>query len=115
MNPIIIKEALRMAIESRLSANVRVEYSSQANMYYAYLWRDDVVKGAVTEKKTNWEKLKKSFETYCMDLRKAMNAGLDSDAHLTFMVLNDRNPEETLLTITDGVTHYDFMTEVFAK
>ena len=112
MNPFIIKESLRLAVAEYISANVRTEYDPVADMYYAYIWREGIVKGAVTKGKAEWEKVVKTFEAYCLDMRETIKKGFDSDAHLTFMVLNDLNQKATLLTITDGITHYDFMTEV---
>ncbi|MDE6707428.1 MAG: hypothetical protein K2K06_05275 [Oscillospiraceae bacterium] len=54
-----------------------------------------------------WGHTVKSFENYCSDLKKIVNTK-DSQAHVALLVLNDTNLDQTLLTILDGTTIYNF-------
>ena len=110
MNPEIIKGALALTIQLNIKANARVEYRPEVKNYIVYLWKDGVLTGAVLKGKAEWDKMITAFENYCRELKESV-CEMEADAHLTFMIMNDKNFKQTLLTITDGITHYDFMTE----
>lgn len=110
--PEIIRMVLEMTVKENLTENVRVDYSSAASNYRISVWKKGISAGAVirTEKQgiSGWKNMVRTFENYCRDLKKSVNT-MDADAHITLMVLNDLNPEHTLLTVTDGAAVYDFL------
>ncbi len=107
----MIRIALELSVKENLTENVKVTYNASANNYKISVWKKDFLVGviATTQKQSvdEWNHTVKSFENYCSDLKKIVNAK-DSKAHVTLMVLNDTNLEQTLLTILDGTTIYDF-------
>ena len=107
----MIRVALEMSIKENLTKNVKVTYNTSANNYKISVWKKDFLVDviATTQKQgvDEWNHTVKSFENYCSDLKKIVNAK-DSQAHVTLMVLNDTNLDQTLLTILDGTTIYDF-------
>lgn len=111
MDPEIIKGALALAIQSSMKANAHVEYRPKVKNYIVYLWKDGVLTGAVVKGKSEWDRMITAFENYCRELKESV-CEMETDAHLTFMIMNDKNLKQTLLAITDGITYYDFMTEV---
>lgn len=110
--PELIKMVLEITVKENLTSNVKVEYDSKTRNYRVSIWKTGVAAGIIvrTQKETirKWHKLIKSFENYCRDLKKSVNT-MAPKSHVTMLVLNDQNLDHTLLTITDGITHYDFM------
>ena len=108
----IIKAVLETSVKENLTKNVKVEYNPDANNYRISIWKKGVSAGTIIRTKkqgiSKWNHFMKSLERYCCDLKKSIDT-MDSTAHVTLMVLNDTNLERTLLTITDGITHYNFM------
>ena len=106
----MIRIALELSVKENLTENVKVTYNTSANNYKISVWKRGVVAGVVATTQQGvdeWGHTVKSFENYCSDLKKIVNAK-DSQAHVTLMVLNDTNLDQTLLTILDGTTIYDF-------
>ncbi|MDE5738234.1 MAG: hypothetical protein K2H93_07710 [Oscillospiraceae bacterium] len=107
----VIRVALEMSIKENLTENVKVAYNASANNYRISVWKKNFLIGviATTQKQSvdEWNQTVKSFENYCSDLKKIVNAK-NSQAHVTLMVLNDANLSQTLLTILDGTTIYNF-------
>ena len=107
----MIRIALELSVKENLTENVKVTYNASANNYKISVWKKnflvDVI--ATTQKQSvdEWNHTVKLFENYCSDLKKIVNAK-DSQAHVTLMVLNDTNLEQTILMILDGKTIYDF-------
>ena len=107
----MIRIALEMSVRENLTENVKVAYNASANNYKISVWKKgflvDVI--ATTQKQSvdEWNQTVKSFENYCSDLKRIVNAK-DSQAHVTLMVLNDTNLNQTLLTILNGTTIYNF-------
>ena len=108
----IIQAALEVTVKKDITENVRVEYNPDVNNYKILIWKKGVSAGTIIRTKKQgigkWNHMIKSFEKYCHDLKKSVNT-MDSTAHVTLLVLNDMNLSQTLLTITDGITHYNFM------
>ena len=111
-SPEIIGAVLETSVKENLTENVKVEYNSDANNYRISIWKKGVSTGTIIRTKKQsiykWHHLIKTFERYCRDLKKSVST-MDSTAHVTLLVLNDTNLSQTLLTITDGITHYNFM------
>ncbi|MDE6707879.1 MAG: hypothetical protein K2K06_07580 [Oscillospiraceae bacterium] len=108
----IIKAVLETSVKENLTKNVKVEYNPDANNYRISIWKKGVSAGTIIRTKKQgigkWNHMIKSFEKYCHDLKKSVST-MDSTAHVTLLVLNDMNLSRTLLTITDGITHYNFI------
>ncbi|MDE6708347.1 MAG: hypothetical protein K2K06_09980 [Oscillospiraceae bacterium] len=108
----IIKAVLEISVKENFTENVKVEYNPDVNNYKISVWKKGVSAGTIIRTKkqgiSKWNHFMKSLERYCCDLKKSIDT-MDSTAHVTLMVLNDTNLERTLLTITDGITHYNFM------
>ena len=109
-SPEIIGKALEITVKEQITENVLVAYNSASNNYRIQIWKDGVSAGAFIRGIKKWNAMIKLFENYCTDLKKATNE-LDSSAHVTLMILNDLNQFQTLATITDGATLYNFMEE----
>ena len=111
-SPEIIKAVLETSVKENLTENVKIDYSPDVNNYRISVWKKGISAGAIIRTKkqgiSKWNHFMKSLEKYCCDLKKSVDT-MDSTAHVTLMVLNDTNLERTLLTITDGITHYNFM------
>ena len=105
----MIRVALEMSIKENLTENVKATYNTSANNYKISVWKKGIVaRVATTQQGVNeWNHTVKSFENYCSDLKKIVNAK-DSQTHVTLMVLNDTNLNQTLLTIFDGKVIYNF-------
>ena len=109
-SPQIIGKALEILVKEQITENTFVSHSQNSNNYRVQIWKNGVSVGAVRRGRKEWNNLVKLFEDYCTGLKKAVNS-MDSDAHVTLMIVNDRNHFQTLLTITDGATLYNFMEE----
>ena len=109
-SPEIIGKALEITVKEQITENALVSHNSATNNYRIQIWKDGVSAGAVIRGIKKWNAMIKLFENYCTDLKKASNE-LDSSAHVTLMILNDLNHFQTLATITDGATLYNFMGE----
>lgn len=111
-NSKIIGAVLETSIKENLRGNVKIDYSPDVNNYRISVWKKGISAGAIIRTKkhgiSKWNRLIKSFEKYCCDLKKSVNT-MDSTAHVTLLILNDMNLSQTLLSITDGITHYNFM------
>ena len=106
----IIGKALEITVKEQITENALVSYNPATNNYRIQIWKDGVSAGAFIRGIKKWNQMIKLFENYCTDLKKATNK-LDSSAHVTLMILNDLNHFQTLATITDGATLYNFMEE----
>lgn len=108
-----IRALIEFTVRANLTENVRVDYNPAANNYRISVWKKGISAGTVIRTRKQgikgWKRMIGSFEKYCSDLKKSVNT-MDSEAHITLMVLNDMNPGQTLLTVTDGAVIYDFMT-----
>ena len=103
----IIRAAIEISAKENLTENVKVTYHAISNNYKIYIWKNGVTAGII--RKTNkWNYTVKAFEKYCRDVKKSINA-IDTKAHVTLIMLNDTNLNQTLLTVVDGTTVYDFM------
>ena len=109
-NPEIIGKALEITVKEQITENALVSHNSATNNYRIQIWKDGVSAGAVIRGIKKWNAMIKLFENYCTDLKKAVNE-MDSNAHVTLMIVNDMNHFQTLATITDGATLYNFMEE----
>ena len=113
-NPEIIKSVIMIAVKANLTDDVKIDYDPATNNYRVSVWKKGITTGTLVRTKKEgidkWNKLITYFENYCRDLKISVNT-MDAEAHVTIMILNDLNLKQTLLTITDGITHYDFMLE----
>ena len=110
-SPEIIGKALEMLVKEQITENALVSHNSESNNYRVQIWKDGISAGAVLHGIKKWNQMIKLFENYCTDLKKAVSE-IDSSAHVTLMILNDLNHFQTLATITDGATLYNFMEEL---
>ena len=110
-SPEIIGKALEMLAKEQITENALVSHNPATNNYRIQIWKDGVSAGAVICGIKKWNQMIKLFENYCTDLKKAVSE-MDSSAHVTLMIVNDLNHFQTLVTITDGATLYNFMEEL---
>ncbi|MDE5883499.1 MAG: hypothetical protein K2H29_00225 [Oscillospiraceae bacterium] len=103
----IIRAALELSAKKALTCNVRVEHRKSSNNYKISVWKKGVAAGIISTA-DKWADTVKTFENYCSDLKKSVNA-MDIKAHVTLMLLNDTNLNRTLLMVVDGTTIHDFM------
>ena len=110
-SPEIIGKALEITVKEQITENVLVSHNSASNNYRIQIWKDGVSAGAVIRGIKKWNAMIKLFENYCTDLKKAVSE-MDSNAHVTLMIVNDLNHFQTLATITNGAVLYNFMEEL---
>lgn len=97
---------LKIALSSSSdTVETNVSYSEEGNNYIIYVKTDGVALLATLAQNgtdvESWGKVVESMK----DLSKSMSdtvKELDPEAHVTVMVLNDLNTDNTLLTILDG-------------
>lgn len=103
----IIRAAIELSVKENLTENVKVTYHKTSNNYKIFIWKKGVAAGIIRTA-DKWADTVKTFENYCSDLKKSVNA-MNAKAHVTLMLLNDMNLNRTLLMIVDGTTIHDFM------
>ncbi|WP_405345939.1 hypothetical protein [Ruminococcus sp.] len=104
--PDSIVSLLKIALSSSSdTVETNVSYSEEGNNYIIYVKTDGVALLATLAQNgtdvESWGKVVESMK----DLSKSMSdtvKELDPEAHVTVMVLNDLNTDNTLLTILDG-------------
>ena len=109
-SPEIIGKALEITVKEQITENALVSHNPATNNYRIQIWKNGISAGAVLHGIKKWNAMIKLFESYCTDLKKAVSE-MDSSAHVTLMIVNDLNHFQTLATITDGATLYNFMEE----
>lgn len=102
---------LEMAIAEQFDEYYKITTDEEANLVNITVWRPGVTANSLLSDQSAWDTLRKAAETSCKQWFDAFSeAGLEG-YHISMSVANDLNTDRLLLTVLDGVTIYDFLSE----